>query len=1110
MHRSIRSLASLTAIAFCVALVAGSLPAAAKKKADSPDMNQKKDELLAAGTFAGLALRGIGPAVTSGRIVDVAIHPDQPSVWWVASASGGVWKSDNAGTTWTPVFDGQGSYSIGCLAIDPGNPNVVWVGTGENNSQRSVSYGDGVYKTEDGGKTWTDLGLKDSQHIGKIVIDPRDTDVVYVAAQGPLWNAGGDRGLYKTTDGGASWTKVLDISKDTGVTDIAMDPRDPDTLYAASYQRRRRVWTLIDGGPESAIYKSTDAGAHWKKLTNGLPMTDMGRIGLAVAPSEPDVVYATIEAARDAGGLYRSTDRGESWEMRSDYLSSSPQYYQELFVDPQDADRVYSMDTFMMVTDDGGASFHPAGEHDKHVDNHALWIDPENSDHLINGNDGGLYESFDRAQTWTFFPNLPVTQFYKLGLDNAKPFYNVYGGTQDNFSLGGPNETTSTGGIQNEDWYVTAGGDGFQSRVDPTDPNIVYAESQYGNLIRFDRASGEQVDIQPQPDAGEPALRWNWDSPLIISPHSATRLYFAANRLFRSDDRGDTWTPISPDLSKQVDRNQLEVMGRIWSIDSVAKNASTSFYGNIVTLAESPLVENLLYAGTDDGRIQVTGDAGGSWRSIDSFPGVPAGAYVSKIEASKHDPDTVFAAFDAHKDGDFKPYVLESTDRGATWSSIAGDLPEKGTVYALAQDHEDADLLFAGTEFGVFFTPDGGGHWIQLTGGMPTIAVRDLAIQEREDDLVAATFGRGFYVLDDYSPLRSADKETLEKGAVLFPVQDPWMYVEGYSPLGLPGAGFLGSNHFSAPNPPFGAVITYYLKDGLKTKAEQRQKAESDALENDATITIPSWDELRAEHRETDPSVLITVRDADGNVVRRLNGPVSSGFHRVAWDLTFPSSTPVRLNPPMRDNPFGSEPTGPLVAPGTYSVSIATVVDDKITPVGGEQTFTARPLGTATLPAADQQELMSFHRKMAQLQRAVLGASKAADEAADRIAHVRKAILDTPDADASMIEQARDLENRLADLRLQLEGDEVIAGYNEPTPPSINDRIQRAIYGCWGSTSAPTATQKKAVELADTAFRDVLAKLRTLVEVDLTGLENRLEALGAPWTPGRLPTWPPQ
>jgi len=1106
--RTIRPLALIALVALCgVALLAAPV-AAAKKSAKAQGDAEKPDELLNPGTFAGLTLRGIGPAVTSGRITDFAAHPDAPSVWWVTAASGGVWKSVNAGITWSPVFDGEGSYSIGCLAIDPSNPEVVWVGTGENNSQRSVSYGDGVYKTMDGGKTWTNTGLQASEHIGKIIVDPRDSDTVYVAAQGPLWNAGGDRGLYKTVDGGATWEKVLEISDDTGVNEVVFDPRDPDVLYASAYQRRRRVWTLLDGGPESAIYKSTDAGATWKKLSNGLPTTDMGRIGLAVSPVDPDVVYAIIEAVGDAGGFFRSTDRGESWEKRSGYVAGSPQYYNEIVADPHDVDRVYSMDTFMMVTYDGGSSFRPAGERDKHVDNHVLWIDPEDADHLISGNDGGLYETFDRAETWRFVQNLPITQFYKIAVDNDEPFYNVYGGTQDNYTLGGPTQTTSSGGIQNSDWFVTVGGDGFQPRVDPTNPNIVYSESQYGNLARFDRSSGETIDIQPQPEAGE-ALRWNWDSPLIISPHSHTRLYFGANRLFRSDDRGDTWVALGDDLTKQVDRNQLEVMGRIWSIDSVAKNASTSYYGNIVALSESPLVEGLLYVGTDDGLIQVSEDGGQTWRKQDSFTGAPKGSYVSRLEASKHDADTVFAAFDAHKDGDFKPYVLESKDRGRTWTSITGDLPEKGTVYALAQDHEVADLLFAGTELGVYFTTDRGGKWIELTGGMPTIAVRDLAIQEREDDLVVGTFGRGFYVLDDYSPLRQANEETLGQAAVLFPVADPWMYIDSYSRLGLPGKAFLGSSLYQAPNPPFGAVITYYLKEGVETRAAQRKKAEKEALEAEKRIEIPSWDDLRAESREKPPTVLLTVRDEEGNVIRRLDGPASAGFHRVAWDLTFPPSTPVRLDPPNRDNPFYEPPRGPMVAPGTYTVSIAKVIDDEITPIEGEQSFTARPLGTATLPAADREALMAFQRQTASLQRAVLGASRAADEMATRIAHLRKAILDTPDADVALLAEARGLEERMKDLLIELEGDPVPAEHNEPTTPSVIERVQRVVYGHWTSTSAPTQTHRRALEIAEQAFTGVLGGLRTL-DGDLAGLEAKLEQLGAPWTPGRLPTWPPQ
>ncbi|MGD8322368.1 MAG: glycosyl hydrolase, partial [Gemmatimonadota bacterium] len=705
------------------------LPAAPAVAQDSP---------LTPATFRGLNLREIGPALTSGRVVDFAVDPDDPATWYVASASGGVWKTVNDGTTFQPVFGSEGSYSIGVVTLDPNNPHVVWVGTGENNAQRAVGYGDGVYKSVDGGRTWKRMGLEDSQHIGSIVVDPRDSNVIYVAAQGPVWSAGGDRGLYKSTDGGEHWTPILQISENTGVNEVHLDPRDPDVLYASAWQRRRHVWTYIGGGPESALYKSTDAGATWTKVTTGLPSGDVGRIGLCISRSDPDYVYAIIEAAGESGGFFRSTDRGASFRRQSSYRTSG-NYYSEIMCDPFDRDRVVSMDVWAQVTDDGGKTWGRFGELHKHVDNHALWFDPADPDHVINGNDGGVYESWDGAETWQFKANLPVTQFYKVALDNDAPFYGVYGGTQDNFSLGGPSRTTSQHGIVNADWEITNGGDGFESQADPTDPNIIYAQSQYGGLVRYDKKSGEIVPIQPQPAEGE-ALRWQWDAPLLVSPHSHTRLYHAANKVFRSDDRGDSWIEISPDLTRQLDRNTLPVMGRVWGPDAVAKNASTTIYGTIVTLDESPVTEGLLYVGTDDGLIQVTEDGGGAWRKIERFPGVPERTYVNMVLASRHDAGTVYAAFNNHKNGDFTPYLLESTDEGRSWTSIASDLPERGSVYAIAEDPVVPDLLFAGTEFGVYFSRDGGGHWVELQGGgFPTVGVRDLAIQGRENDLVLAT-----------------------------------------------------------------------------------------------------------------------------------------------------------------------------------------------------------------------------------------------------------------------------------------------------------------------------------------------------------------------------------
>jgi photosystem II stability/assembly factor-like uncharacterized protein len=1084
--------------------VSNKADAAKKDEAEKPKGGWNAD------SWAGLELRGIGPAVTSGRIVDIAVDPKDKKRWFLAVASGGVWRTENGGTSFSPVFDGEGSYAIGCVTIDPGDSNVVWVGTGENNAQRSVGYGDGVYKSLDGGKSWKNMGLKASEHIGKILVDPKDSNVVYVAAQGPLWSAGGDRGLYKTTDGGATWTAVLTVSENTGVTDVVMDPRNPDTLIAATWQRRRHVYTLVDGGPESGIQKTTDGGKTWRKIKTGLPKEDMGRIGLALAPTEPDTVYALIETAEasKAGGTFRSSNLGETWEKRGDYNPGGPMYYQEIFVDPKDAGRVYSMDVFLKVSDDSGKTWTNLGERYKHVDNHALWVDPDDTAHYLVGCDGGLYQSFDRGATWQFTTNLPVAQFYRVDVDEQEPVYYVYGGTQDNNTLGGPSRTLNAQGIANSDWFVTWGGDGFHARVDPTDPNIVYSTLQYGVLARFDRRSGEAVLIQPQEKPGEDPLRWNWDSPLIISPHKPTRLYFAAQRIFRSDDRGDSWTPVSGDLTRHLDRNKLEVMGRVWGPDAVAKSQSTSPYGNIVSLDESPLVEGLLYAGTDDGLVQVSEDGGKTWRRQETFPGVPELSYVSDLFASRFDADVVYAAFDNHKNGDFKPYLLRSADRGRTWTSMAGDLPTRGNVWTVAEDTQDGDLLFTGTEFGLFFSRDGGKKWVQLKGGLPTIPVRDMAFQKREGDLVVATFGRGFYILDDLTPLRVARPADLEKDEAVFPVKKAFAYIPS-TPLGLKEKGFQGETYYTAENPPFGAVFTYYLKDGLKTLREKRLDAEKKALEKKETIPYPGPDALRQEAREEKPTVVLTVKDADGNVVRRLDGPVKPGIHRVAWDLRFPASNPTSLKPgpSATENPFYDAPTGPLAVPGTYTVSFEKRVDGVLTPFGEPQTFEVESLGLQTLKAEDATALLAFERKTARLQRAVLGAIDAAEQAQEQLKAAKKAIDDTPEADAKLGAEARRIETALDDLLVSLRGDRVMRRRNVPTPTSTAERVESIVYTQWTTTVAPTGTSREAYAIAADAFEKQLATLRTLVETDLKGLEAAMEKAGAPWTPGRVPTW---
>jgi photosystem II stability/assembly factor-like uncharacterized protein len=1065
-----------------------------------PILSQEKDKEEDKGpykssTFNGLKFRSIGPAVTSGRVVDFAVNPNNLHEYYVAVACGNVWKTSNSGTTWNSIFDNYGSFSIGCVTIDPKNTHVVYVGTGENNSQRSVSWGDGLYRSEDGGKSFKNIGLEKSEHIAKILIDPRDSKVIYVATQGPLWGPGGERGLYKSIDYGATWDSVLYISENTGVTDIVMDPREPDVLYAASYQRRRHVWTLINGGPEGAIHKSTDGGKTWNKLTNGLPSGDVGRIGLAISPVNPDYVYAIIEAQNKTGGFFRSTNRGVTWEKMNEVVSVSAQYYSEIFCDPVDVNKVYLLDTFSQITTDGGKTFTPISTKGRHVDDHAFWINPNNPNHFLIGGDGGIYETFDGGQNFLFKDNLPITQFYRVSVDNFEPFYRVMGGTQDNNSMIVPSQTINEEGIVNADFIPLVGGDGYEAVTDLENTNIIYCLWQYGGLTRHDLKSGETVSIKPQEGKDETPYRWNWDTPLMLSQHG-NRIYVAANKVFRSDDKGNTWEVISPDLTRQVDRNKLPIMDKVWSVDAVAKNASTSFYGNIVSLTESPLVEGLIYAGTDDGLVQVTEDGGKNWRKIESFPDIPEMTYVSCLYASRFDANTVYATFDNHKRADFKPYVLVSKNRGSSWESISGDLKEPFVVYAINQDHIKPDLLFVGTEYGVFFTMNGGKKWIQLKGNLPTTAVRDLDIQERENDLAIATFGRGFYILDNYSPLRDLDEPTLEnENYKLFPVKDALMFIKRSATFSS-----LGSSFFKADNPAFGATFTYYIKEVPKSKKEVRQEKEKDLIKENNPVYYPTWDELRAEDTEEKSYLLFIISDNAGNVVRKLKDGIKPGINRITWDLRYADTNPVKSVTDKNES-------GSPVMPGTYSVEMFMSIDGVVTKIAGPERFEAKVLNNTTLPAEDYAAMIVFHKKISELNRGVEGALNSARDLLAKTDVLIYAIKRTPEAPNTLMDNALRIKSETEDILQHLFQDKSLVERNEPVYPTVYDRLNELAYGMWQTTSTPTQTQQNVYKVATEEFEPLLAQLKSLLEIDVKNLEYEMERYGAPWTSGRIPGW---
>ncbi len=1076
-------------------LIIGIIPVTAQKKKEAAKEPEKKETSLST-IFSGLKFRSIGPAWASGRIADFAVNPSNHSEIYVGVAAGNIWKTTNNGTSWSPVFDTYGAYAIGCLKIDPNNPSVIWAGTGENNHQRQLGYGDGIYKSEDGGSTWKNMGLKDSRQIGMIEIDPRNPDVVYVAAEGSIWGPGGDRGLFKTTDSGKTWNKVLSISENTGVNNVVMDPRNPDILYATSEQRRRHVYTKIGGGPESAVYKSVDAGKTWEKIMKGLPSVDIGGMGIAISPVNPDIIYIIAEAADDAGGFFRTVNRGVSWEKMSSHTSQG-QYYNEIYCDPEDVNKVYSVETISQVTLDGGKTWTSVGNNQRHVDDHALWIDPDNTKHFYIGGDGGIYETFDEGKNYIFKTNLPVTQFYRVNADNALPFYNVYGGTQDNNSMGGPSRNISRTGVVNDDWYVTMGGDGFWVAIDPVDENIIYTEYQYGNAFRYDKKSEEAVSIKPIPPKGEKTYRWYWDAPLIISPHQRQRIYMGANMVFRSDNSGDSWEVISGDLTRNEDRNQFKVMGKYWGVDAVGKDVSTSLWGLIVSLAESKVKKDLIYAGTDDGVIAVTEDGGKNWTRTISFPGVPEYTYVSDILPDRFNENVVYASFNNMLQDDFKPYILKSTDKGKTWTLITNKLPVNGTIHTLEQDPVNPDLLFSGSEFSFFFSADGGNEWTEFKSGLPTSAVRDITIQERETDLVICTFGRGIFILDDYSPIRNYRKDILDKDGFIFPVKEQKMFVES------DGFDQQGSMYFKAPNPPYGASITYFLKDVPKTDKDLRHDKEKELFDKGEKIPIPSFETLQAEENEIKPYIILTITDQSNNIVNRLYKSASKGVNRATWNYTYAGFSPVTTT---KFDPLSSGRNGIMAMPGTYKVSLAMYAKGEIKDLAGPVPFVCKPLDIVTFPSTDNSAKLAWLKEASDYARTVYGTINYTNELLNRVNAIMQVLQNAVPVTPVMKKEADRLNMEIQAIILRFRGPEAKASSEELPPMDVplSDRLNEIAITSYSTSSNISQIAKNQLTILKSDFPPVLERV-TKAGKDLQNLEIQLDEIKAPWTPGRVP-----
>ncbi len=996
--------------------------------------------------FEGLRLRSIGPAVMGGRIDDLAVVDSKPWIIYVGSASGGLWKTTNKGTTWEAVFDREETSSIGDVTLSPSDPEVVWVGTGEPNNRQSSTFGSGVYRSMDGGKTWEHKGLRDTHHVGRIAIHPRDTDIVYVAALGHLWGANEERGVFKTTDGGSTWEKVLYIDENTGVVDLAMDPVNPGILYAAAYQRRRTPWGFSGGGPGSGIHKSIDGGRTWKKLEKGLPEGDLGRIGIDVARSDPRVVYALVES-KD-GGTFRSEDRGESWD-RVNRLNPRPMYYSKLRVDPNDARRLYVLGSTFYVSNDGGKTFRnntdmtPTYDIGVHGDHHVLWVDPANSDHLVLGGDGGLYFSWDGSKTWDKVANIPIAQFYALDVDMAQP-YNIYGGAQDTHSWGGPSATRNHIGILNGDWFQINFGDGMYQQVDPTDPYIIYTESQGGNIVRFDRRTGDRQTIRPYPPEGlevEERYRFHWTAPILISPHDSKTIYLGGNRLFISNDQGQSWRPTS-DLTRAEKRDELPIMGIVPDDETLSLNDGTSHWGTLTTVAESPGTPGLLWIGTDDGVVQLSRDGGTTWTSLEGkFPGIDEKrAMVSRVVSSCGAPGRAYVSFDRHRLDDFSPYLFATDDYGQSWRSISEDLPEVGWINVVVEHPRNDDLLFVGTETGLFVSIDRGRKWTRLIGDFPTVPVDDLVIHPRDNDLVVGTHGRAIYILDDLTPLEQLTPSIMKGAAHLFDTRTalqylPWKH-ESYG----------AQRQFVGKNPPLGTVVSYYLGS------------------------------------EPEEEVSLVFFDGSGEKLRELVGSKKPGMNRVVWDM-------------RTDAPEGvPRARGALVPPGEYTVRLT------VGEVSREKTVTIEVDPHVEVTSVELRERYEFLKETGELVSSVHRAATKTQNISEQI----EGLLEETGSEApeELIAAAKKALEKAKSIRKALAGPGGRPSFSNPSIQMRLGMLAMELDGDdvrQGTLHGPTGAQNSRLASLETKVEEQMNRLSILIATDIPELNRQIEEAKLAW-----------